>query len=201
MVYVTTGKAARTLGVGLNTVKRWISKGVLHGVQTPGGHWRIPQDALERFMQARGIRTSLTEPEHPLRVLIIDDDPAVCTFLSALLAHADFPTEVDIATDGYTGLIKAGNRKPDVLVVDIIMPGINGLEVLRRLRGDQDLLRGIGIVVITAAFDEEDVMRQVQEAKPDALLPKPVNSRAFLDIIKGFSDRARSTEIGTEVLQ
>jgi len=183
MTYVTTGEAAHVLGVGLNTIKRWIANGDLRGIQTPGGHWRIPEEALYGFMRERGFsaapHTSNTAP----RVLIIDDDPSVCALLGALLEQADFSSEVKCIRDGYTGLVQIGSWRPDVLVLDIIMPGINGLDVLRRLRDDHELLGNMAIVVVTSAFDQPEIIRTVRKSFPDAVLPKPVNARQFLTAI------------------
>jgi len=180
MAYVTTGEAARQLGVGLNTIKRWISNGDLRGIQTPGGHWRIPESALLGFMREHGFSTTDHAPNTPPRVLIVDDDPSVCTLLEAILRQADFSCEVKCARNGYTGLVQIGSWRPDVLVLDILMPGLSGVDVLRRLREDHELSEGMAIVVLTAAFDRPDIMRAVHKTGPDAVLPKPVNARQFL---------------------
>jgi excisionase family DNA binding protein len=179
MVYMTTGEAARMLGVGLNTIKRWISSGDLRGVRMPGGHWRIPQDDLHSFMLEHDMQIPASDESTPARVLIVDDDPSECALLKALLEQADFLSEVQCAHDGYTGLVRIGAWRPDVLVLDILMPGINGLEVLRRLRAGPDL-GDMAIVVITAIFDQPDVIQAVRAAGVAAMLPKPVEARQFL---------------------
>ena len=189
MAYVTTGEAAKLLGVGLNTVKRWIASGDLRGIRTPGGHWRIPEAALRSFMQARGMRIPMREDKAALRVLIVDDDQAACTMLAAILEQLDPAPEVKCVHDGYTGLIQIGSWRPDVLVLDILMPGINGLDVLHRLRSDRELLGDMAMVVVTSAFDQADLMRRVRQAAPDAILPKPVNAQRFLGVIEACLSR------------
>jgi len=183
MTYVTTGEAAHLLGVGLNTIKRWIANGDLRGIQTPGGHWRIPDEALHGFMLEHGFSDAPHMSNATPRVLIVDDDPSVCALLEAMLEQADFPSDVKCIRDGYTGLIQIGAWRPDVLVLDIIMPGMNGLDVLRRLRDDHELLGNMAIVVVTSAFDQPDIIRAVRKAGPDAVLPKPVDTRQFLAAI------------------
>ncbi len=180
MDYVTTGKAARMLGVGLNTIKRWIASGDLGAIRTPGGHWRIPEPALLSFMRERGFSASPHTPNSTPRVLIVDDDPSVCVLLEAILEQADFSCEVKCARNGCTGLVQIGAWRPDVLVLDILMPGIDGVGVLRRLREDHELSGDMAIVVLTSAFDRPDIMRAVRQTWPDAVLPKPVNARQFL---------------------
>ena len=178
-MYITTGKAAHILGVGLNTIKRWIASGDLRGVRTPGGHWRIPEKDLHGFMQKHGMPIPDRDKANPARVLIVDDDPAACTLLEAMLEQADFPAEVQSVHDGYTGLVRIGAWRPDVLVLDILMPGINGLEVLRRLRAGPDV-GDMTIVVVTATFDQPGVMQAARDAGVAAVLPKPVDPRQFL---------------------
>jgi excisionase family DNA binding protein len=182
MTYMTTGEVARILGVGLNTVKRWISSGALRGVQTPGGHWRISKEELSGFMRANGMPISGRDRAVPARVLIIDDDTSVCALYQAILEHADFPTEIQCVPDGYMGLIKIGSWKPNILVFDLNMPGINGLEVLRRIRADRNL-DDMAIIVVTAAFDRRDVMQAARSAGVAAVLPKPVEAQRLLDIV------------------
>ncbi|MBW8073601.1 MAG: response regulator [Ferrovum sp.] len=179
---MTTGEAARLLGVGLNTVKRWINSGDLQGIRTPGGHWRISKDGLYAFMQAKGLPIPGRRKTTPARVLIVDDDPSECTLLSAVLEQADSPLNIQCVHDGYTGLMRIGAWRPDVLVLDILMPGIDGLEVLNRIRADPDH-DDMAIVVVTALFDRPDVVRAARSAGVAALLPKPVEARRLLDIV------------------
>ena len=180
MAYISTGEAARMLGVGLNTVKRWISNGALRGVCTPGGHWRIAKEDLREFMRSSGMHPKARKM--PGRVLVIDDEPSVCALHKAILEHADFPTEVQCVDDGYTGLIRIGTWRPDVLILDIIMPGINGLEVLRRIRADRDL-DDMAIIVVTATFDQAEVAKTLQASGVVAILPKPLEPQRLLDIV------------------
>jgi len=170
------------LGVGLNTIKRWISSGDLQGIRTPGGHWRIPEAGLLGFMRTHGMQVPQDE-EGPARLLIVDDDPSVCALLTAVLEQAKFTCEVKCIHDGYSGLIQIGSWRPDVLVLDILMPGINGVDVLHRLRSDHELLGDMAIVVITSAFDQPKVMRAIRETRPDAILPKPVDIQQLLTAI------------------
>ncbi len=180
--YVTTGEAARLLGVGLNTVKRWIANGDLKGIQTPGGHWRIPKADLECFMQKRGMKSA--EQDRLSRILIVDDEPHICTFLKEVLEHARLPLEFKCEHDGYAGLIQIGSWRPDILILDIFMPAIDGIEVLRRLRQDPDLAGDMKIIVVTAAFDRPVIKQAISDVRPDVVLPKPVDTLQLLDAVE-----------------
>ncbi len=185
MAYITTGEAARILEVGLNTVKRWISSGALRGVCTPGGHWRISQEDLYGFMQANGMPIPGRGRETPARMLIVDDDPSVCALHRAILEHADCHADIQCIHDGYSGLMKIGSWRPDVLVLDILMPGVNGLEVLRRIRDDHDPC-DMAIIVVTGAYDRPDVAQAARNARAAAVLPKPVEARRLLDVVGAY---------------
>jgi len=181
MEYMTTGEAARMLGVGLNTVKRWISSGNLRGICTPGGHWRITKDNLYAFMRANGMSIQDRNRTTPARVLIVDDDPSMCAFLEAVLEQA-ISLQIQCVNDGYTGLIRIGAWRPDLLLLDILMPGINGLEVLRRIRADPDL-DDMAIVVVTSMYDQPNLVQAARSAGVAAILPKPVETCRLLDIV------------------
>lgn len=188
MTYLTTGEAARILGVGVNTVKRWIGNGALRGLCTPGGHWRIANDDLYTFMRDQGMST--IEPAGELdkrrmkrgRVLVVDDDESICALYQAILESAELGLDIKCAHDGYTGLMRIGSWHPDILLLDILMPKLNGLEVIQRIREDRSL-DNMAIVVVTATFDEASVERAVRAQGVTALLSKPVEARRLLDVV------------------
>jgi len=96
---------------------------------------------------------------------------------------ASFPNEVSCAYDGYTGLIRIGEMRPNLLVLDIMMPEINGLELLHRLRSSQEAGADMRILVLTGAKDRDLVVRNIQDAAPDALLFKPVGVNELLETV------------------
>lgn len=201
---MTTGNVARLLGVGLNTVKRWISSGALRAVCTPGGHWRISNDDLDLFMRANGMKVPNSGKLNLARVLVVDDDPSACALYEAVLEQIDIPLEVQCVHDGYTGLMKIGAWRPDILVLDILMPGINGLEVLHRIRentkGDN-----MAVIVVTAIPEQPEVMSTLKSAGVVAVLPKPLEVQRFIDVTSACLTLAqeyhvqKTTHIANEV--
>lgn len=201
---MTTGNVARQLGVGLNTVKRWISSGALRGVCTPGGHWRISSEDLYLFMRKKGMTMAVSGQANSSRVLVIDDDPSACELYRAVLEQTDVPLEVQCAQDGYTGLMKIGAWQPDILVLDILMPGINGLEVLRRIRENSEG-ENMAVIVVTAIPEQPDVRLTLRSAGVAAVLPKPLEVQRFMDVIGAClaltqgSPAEKRTQVGNEV--
>jgi excisionase family DNA binding protein len=164
--FITTGEAAAHCHVTIPTVKAWIGAGQLRAFKTPGDHRRIDVEEFERFLHEHGMPPYRVESP---RVLIVDDDPAIVEFLASVLATAPRPPVVDTATDGYEGLMKLGAFKPTLLVLDVFMPRIDGVEFCRRLRAGQET-RDLKILGITGHPERiEDLIA----AGVDAFLIKP----------------------------
>jgi DNA-binding response OmpR family regulator len=126
---------------------------------------------------ARGPSTSSTpQPATPPRVLIADDDPKGAELLEAYLAASDY--DLRIAADGDETLRQVEAWRPDVILLDVMMPRISGFEVCKRLRADP-AKRNIGIIMITALDQPSDVDRAV-EVGTDDFLTKPINKNELL---------------------
>jgi len=169
MNYITTGEAARRCGVGINTVKRWMKKGELKYIVTPGGHWRIHEYEFLAFLKKHQMEPS---QKKGAKILLIEDDLGMCSLIEGAFELASFDNIFAYAKDGYTGLIKVGLMQPDILILDIMLPEINGLELIQRIR-TTELGNKPRILVITGAGDRRLVRRGLEKAKPDMILFKP----------------------------
>jgi len=116
------------------------------------------------------------------RILIIDDDRAIAKLLTSNLQHLGF--ELETANDGSEGLEAAETFQPDVILLDIMLPGLNGLEVCRRLRARS----AVPIIMLTAR-DEEDLRIQALDAGADDYLTKPFYFRELLARIRAILRR------------
>jgi len=183
MKYITTGEAARLCGVGINTVKRWIQKGELKSVVTPGGHWRIVESDFHTFLRTHNMDSLLPKTKQPSKVLLIEDDPAMCSLIEGALELSSIDIAFDYAHDGYTGLMKVGCMQPDLLILDIMLPEINGLELIHRLRTSK-VCSAPHILVITGAGDRRVVKRGLEKAGPDAIIYKPFATSKLLTTVE-----------------
>jgi len=176
-VYLTTGEAARICGVHINTIKGWIRRGAIEAALMPGGHWRIPKTAFLVFLQQCNtpLSESLVQHESPVRILIADDDPEMQDFVRGAMECAPFSCQTYTADDGYSALIQIGHIQPQLLLLDIMMPEINGLELIRRLRKQPELTGGMRILVFTGAQDSRLVISGLHAARPDEILFKPAS--------------------------
>ena len=174
MRFLTTGQIAEACQVTIPTVKRWIREGHLTAFQTAGGHFRITDDEFRRFQTVQGMPMTpdpAVEPGEMPRILIVDDDAALLETLSEALRW-DGRYKVELAQDGYEGLIKVGSFSPHLLLLDIRMPGLNGFQVCRRVKADP-VARVTRILAITG-HGGEHTREQILEAGADGFLEKPI---------------------------
>ena len=141
----TTLEAARLLGMSVRSVQLMVDRGELEAWKTPGGHRRIARASIERWRSPRGPARSAAEappiapaardtPASPPRVLLIDDSIHFQKLVS-LLVRQRFPgVDLQIADDGIAGLALYGRFQPQVLIVDILLPGIDGAMLITSLR-------------------------------------------------------------------
>jgi excisionase family DNA binding protein len=166
MRFLTTGQIAGHCQVSIPTVKRWIREGHLAAFRTAGGHYRVTEEELERFQLAH--RMPSPAQARP-RVLIVDDDQGIRDTLRDALAWQ--ACEVEVAEDGYQGLIKVGTFQPHLLILDLRMPGLDGFQVCRRIKADP-ATRATQILAITA-YPEGDARERLLEAGAAGFLKKP----------------------------
>ncbi|WP_454724302.1 MULTISPECIES: response regulator [Cupriavidus] len=152
--FYSTKTAAEMLGVSLRTVQLWVENGRLPAWKTDGGHRRIPADAVDRMVaeqrhQSAPARGAAAQPARPFRVLLVEDDEHLLQIYRMALETLDPPVEILEATNGYDGLLLIGSSKPDLVVLDLIMPGIDGFRLCRTIDAQQEFA-ATRIAVVTS---------------------------------------------------
>ena len=153
--YLSTGDVARYCEVNVTTVKRWIREGHLKGFQTPMGHFKVVKTDFIQFLKDNHMpvdESILGSAE--LKVLVIDDDPGMIKTIVMTLESLNHNLRVDTATDGYDGLMKIGNAVPNLLILDLNMPKIDGYEVIKRVKNTEDY-KSAEIMVVSSTLNEE----------------------------------------------
>jgi DNA-binding response OmpR family regulator len=131
-------------------------------------------------------------PAGPGRILVIDDDPTVAEVVAGYLTRAGH--RVDRAADGIRGLALARAHRPDLLVLDLMLPGIDGLEILRRLRAT-DGGAELPVVLLTAKGDEADRILGL-ELGADDYVTKPFSPRELVLRVQSVLRRSRAGAAG-----
>ena len=155
--YLSTRQAAQRLGVSLGTVQNMVESGALEAWKTAGGHRRIPVASIEAVLARR--RAALGKDNSgTLDILIAEDEPMLRTLYQATIENWQLPIRLRLVANGFDGLIEVGQRTPDILIADLMMPGMDGFEMIRCLREKPELAR-MDIIVISAIerhlIDEE----------------------------------------------
>jgi DNA-binding response OmpR family regulator len=118
------------------------------------------------------------------RILIVEDDPRTSASVALYLRHAGY--DVDVASSGTEALERAADRPPDLLVLDVMLPGVDGVEVCRALRARSE----VAIIMLTARTVEEDRLRGL-EAGADDYVTKPFSPRELVARVGAVLRRAR----------
>ncbi|MFQ5464681.1 MAG: response regulator [Thermodesulfobacteriota bacterium] len=172
----TTGEIAALCHVTINAVKKWIASGKLTAFRTPGGHYRINRADFLDFLDK--YKLDIKDKVFPdrSRILIVDDDRAAVEFISGALESMNCGYIVESASDGYEALIKVGGLKPELLILDIRMPKLDGFEVCRRIKGDPDT-SDIKILAVSA-YGRDD-LDKILRCGADECMPKPIVLKEF----------------------
>lgn len=181
--FCTTREAADILGVSLRTAQLWTENGLLEAWKTDGGHRRISRQSIERLLANPASQRSPNEragdneaaaltAASPLSILVVEDDTSLRRLYEIKLGGWPMKPNISTAADGYEALIRMGDCKPDLLIADLQMPGMDGFRMLRTVSTVPELA-GMTIVVVSG-LDPEDISRRggVPDGMP--VLPKPV---------------------------
>jgi excisionase family DNA binding protein len=166
----TTGEAAKICKVSQQTIIRCFDSGQLKGFRVPGSRFRrIPRDILFKFMKDNGIPTDALE-SGKRKALVVDDDEELVELIRDVL-DSDGRFEVRVADNGFDAGMMVKEYRPDILVLDVMLPDINGKEVCQRVRKDSTL-EDVKIICISGMV-EKDKIGELKEAGADDFLQKP----------------------------
>jgi excisionase family DNA binding protein len=184
MRYLTTGEVARRCQVSVGTVKNWIEAGKLEAFRTPGRHFRIRASELRRFQAAFGFG-SKADDESP-RILVVDDQRDFVDLALDALKDLVRGARVEGACGGYEGLLKIGSFQPQLLVLDLRMPGLDGFEVCRRVKEAPET-KATKIVAMTG-FGDDQAEQLALTCGADAFVIKRPGLSALVREIKALLD-------------
>ncbi len=170
---LTTFEAAKLCRVSYNTIKNWIKRDLLPAYRTAGGHLRIDSDDLRVFCREHSI--PIDEKSEPARrkVLIVDDEESIRVAMQDALR--EFPERLDIytASDGFEAGSIMESVRPDVVILDLVMPGMDGFKVCQSIRRSPALSH-VRIMVLTGFGSERNVGRAT-DLGADVCISKPID--------------------------
>ncbi|QDT31359.1 DNA-binding response regulator MtrA [Thalassoglobus polymorphus] len=174
----TTGEAAKICKVSQQTIIRCFDSGQLKGFRVPGSKFRrIPRDVLYKFMKDNGIPTDALE-SGKRKALVVDDDPDLVELLQDVL-ESDGRFEVRAVNNGFDAGMMVKEYRPDIIVLDVMLPDINGKEVCQRVRTDP-AMDDVKIICISGMV-EADKIDSLREAGANDFLQKPFEMETVLE--------------------
>jgi len=182
----STAHLARRLGVSVPTVQRWVDLGHLKAWKTVGGHRRIDAESAEAFiraqMQQRGGAAADAAAVAPFTVLVVDDSADDRDLLQALVEIAVPGARITCADNGFDALIDVGRAMPDLIVTDISMPYVDGVQMIRHLVVAQAEARAPAIVAVSSHTPAH--VEKLGGLPPGVtLLAKPVEPARFVEAV------------------
>lgn len=181
----TTGEAAKICKVSQQTIIRCFDSGQLKGFRVPGSRFRrIPRDHLFTFMRDNGIPTDALE-SGKRKVLVVDDDQDLVDLIVDVL-EKDGRFEVRSVNNGFAAGVMVKEYHPDLLVLDVMLPDINGKQVCQLVRADKSM-DDVRIICISGMV-EADKVEDLKAAGANDFLQKPFEVETLIDRLCGLLD-------------
>jgi len=174
----TTGEAAKICKVSQQTIIRCFDNGTLKGFRVPGSRFRrIPRDQLFVFMKDNGIPTDALESGKK-KLLFVDDDQDLVDLLVDCFSR-DGRFEIRTANNGFDAGMQVKEFRPDLVVLDVMLPDINGREVCQRVRSDRTM--DVVKILCISGMVEMDRINDLRAAGANDFLQKPFTTDKLLD--------------------
>ena len=170
---LTVFQASKYCNVSPKTIINWIEAGHIEAYKTVGGHRRIKMSNMEDFMRKQGIPV----PEEEIisdrkRILIVDDDPIIVETIVQALEEEEYDYEIISASDGFEAGLQVNHFKPNLLILDIMMPDIKGYDVCKTIKESEET-KDTKIIVLSAYLDDEK-FKKMKEYGADLCFSKPL---------------------------
>lgn len=179
--YYTPNEVAQLFMVSPVTVRQWAQKGLLTAALTAGGHRRFLHQELIRFAHERGL--TLNWPgQGTTKILIVEDDEQVAGFLYEFLQGRPGIEAVDIAESGFEAGRKVQSFNPSVVLLDLMMPGMDGFAVCQNLKADP-ITRGIRVLAMTG-YPTADNIERIMDAGAEVCLAKPIDTVRLMELLR-----------------
>ncbi|NOZ11020.1 MAG: response regulator [Gammaproteobacteria bacterium] len=175
--YLTPNQVAELLMVSPTAVRQWAEKGDLNALTTPGGHRRFLPGEVERFARDRGL-TLNPGNNGALRILIVDDDEQLMRYLVEVLNGFQNEAITETAGDGFAAGFKVREFEPHVVLLDLMMPGLNGFQVCHLLKTEPNT-KAIRVIAMTGYPSPENI-ENILAAGAEVCLPKPIDEQVLI---------------------
>jgi len=189
---LTTGQASKLCAVAPRTIARWADSGLLRSHRTVGGRRRMLRSDLLEFMRAHGMPIVSNDPSHRLRIAVVDDERSVVRALLRMLARAAPGADCRSAHDGFSAGALLTSFHPDLVFLDIIMPGLSGVDVCEHIRSKPELY-GTRVVIVTGHLTAA-LRAQLETVGADGFIEKPFSFGEIQSTVADLTARRPGSE-------
>lgn len=169
--YYSTVEAAKLLGVSVRTVQLWVENGSLEAWKTAGGHRRIVAASVDDYISKH--QTNQERSGGKKQVLVVEDNPTVAKFYEAAIKSWGLAIDVTVKNDGFEGLVEIGRSAPDLLISDIYMPGMDGLQMISSLYKSERL--SSDRIIVISGLSQDNIQERGGVPSDVQFFTKPVN--------------------------
>jgi len=190
----TTFEAAKLCHVSPLSIINWVNASRLPAFRTPGGHRRIRREDLARFMRENGIPLpeELRDGSGRPRVLVVDDEAGIRDVIAESLTRRSVPYEVTTAADGFEAGRLVATFRPDVVLLDLRMPGLDGFQVCRTIKGDSET--AATVVIAMTGYHTVETEARIVECGAVRCLSKPIEPSAVAAVIDAVLEQASAAK-------
>jgi excisionase family DNA binding protein len=182
MEILTVSQASKYCKVSTKTLINWIETGGLSALTTAGGHRRIKKDDLDKFLKEKALPLpGEVKTGERKKILVVDDDRIIVETIVQALEEDEYGYDLISAADGFEAGLQVSHFKPDLLILDINMPDINGYEVCRKIKSSPEA--GEIKIIVLSAYLNEEAFAQMKEYGADACFSKPLPLGQLKDIV------------------
>jgi excisionase family DNA binding protein len=179
--YCGTTYAAKLLGLSVGTIQSLVEKNELQAWKTQGGHRRISMPSIREYQQRHNMLMTLPESrDSRIKVLLVEDDAVTREMIKDFCARCDMPVDCTAMSSGLEALIDIASIRPDVLIADLNMPGVDGFELLRTLSANAMFNKMTRLVI--SALEPAEIEARGGLPEGSIFMAKPVNTQW----LKGF---------------
>ena len=176
--YCGTSYAAKLLGLSVGTIQTLVEKNELQAWKTQGGHRRISMPSLREYQRKHNMLMSPSETRAGrLKVLLVEDDAVTRDMLRDFCNRCETPVDCTAMSSGLEALIDMASIQPEVLIVDLNMPGVDGFQLLRTIRQTSQFNRMTCLVI--SALSQEEIAARGGLPEGTIFMSKPVNMQWF----------------------
>lgn len=172
--YCGTFFAAKLLGFSVGTIQTMVEKGELQAWKTQGGHRRISMQSIREYQRKHGL-TEVPEKTRYLKVLVVEDDAAMLEVFKSTIDGWTLPVDCSLMSSAMEALIDINTIRPDLLITDLKMPGVDGFELLRTLRANPSF--SSMVVVAMTGLSSAEIAERGGLPVQSVTIQKPVDMR------------------------